>query len=228
MRVLYHLPLSPFSRKVRLVLVEKRLPFELELEKVWERRDEFLEMNAACTVPVLVDGVDREGRPIVIADSGVICEYLEEAHPNAPPLLPKDPVERAEVRRLVAWMDGKFAQEVSANLLGEKFMKRLLGRGNPDATALRAGYANLRHHLDYIGWLAESRRWLAGDELSVADFAAAGHLSALDFAADVDWSMSEPARDWYAKIKSRPSFRPLLQDQVPGVSPPPHYADLDF
>ncbi len=223
MRVLYHLPLSPYSRKVRLVLAEKRLPFELEIEKVWLRRPDYLELNPASTVPTLVD---ENG--LAIADSGVICEYLEEAYPDAPALLPRGLAERAEARRLVAWIDGKFGLEVVANLLGEKFMKRLLGRGNPDASALRAGYANLRHHLEYIGWLAETRRWLAGDEMSLADFAAAGHLSALDFASDVDWSISEPARDWYARMKSRPSFRPLLQDKVPGVTPPAHYADLDF
>jgi glutathione S-transferase len=223
MRLLYHLPLSPYSRKVRLVMSEKRLPFELQVEKVWQRRPEYLELNPACTVPTLVD---ENG--LAVADSGVICEYLEEAYPDAPALLPRGLAERTEARRLVAWFDVKMGQDVTANLLGEKFMKRLLGRGNPDATALRAGYANLRHHLEYIGWLAETRRWLAGDELSLADFAAAGHLSALDFVSDVDWSMSEPAKDWYARIKSRPSFRPLLQDQVPGVTPPAHYADLDF
>ncbi|HYZ62506.1 MAG TPA: glutathione S-transferase family protein [Acetobacteraceae bacterium] len=223
MRLLYHLPLSPYARKVRLVLSEKRLPFELQVEKVWQRRPEYLELNPACQVPTLVD---EDGT--VIADSGVICEYLEEAYPDRLPLLGKGLAARAEVRRLVAWFDNKFAQDVTANLLGEKFMKRLLGRGNPDAMALRAGYSNLRHHLEYLGWLAETRRWLAGDELSLADFAAAGHLSALDFASDVDWTMSEPARDWYARIKSRPSFRPLLADQVPGVTPPAHYADLDF
>lgn len=223
MRLLYHLPLSPFARKVRLVLAEKRLPFELQLEKVWQRRPEYLAINAAATVPTLVD----EGG-LAVADSAVICEYLEEAYPDAPALLPKSMPERVEARRLVAWFDGKFATDVSRNLLGEKFMKRVLGHGNPDAGALRAGYANLRHHIEYIGWLAETRRWLAGDDMSLADFAAAAHLSALDFASDVDWSISEPARDWYARIKSRPSFRPLLQDQVPGVIPPAHYADLDF
>lgn len=223
MRLLYHLPLSPFARKVRLVLAEKRLPFELQLEKVWQRRPEYLAINAAATVPTLVD----EGG-LAVADSAVICEYLEEAYPESLPLLPKAMPERVEARRLVAWFDGKFATDVSRNLLGEKFMKRVLGQGNPDAGALRAGYANLRHHIEYIGWLAETRRWLAGDEMSLADFAAAGHLSALDFASDVDWSISEPARDWYARVKSRPSFRPLLQDQVPGVTPPAHYADLDF
>ena len=223
MRILFHLPLSPFSRKIRLVLAEKRLPFELELEQVWKRRPEYLELNPACTVPTLV-----EPGGLVVPDSGVICEYLEEAYPAELQLLGRTMQERVEVRRLVAWFDGKFAAEVTRNLLGEKFMKRLLGRGNPDATALRAGYANMRHHLEYIGWLAENRRWLAGEFMSLADFAAAGHLSALDFASDVDWSVSDSARDWYARMKSRPSFRGLLLDQVPGVTPPPHYADLDF
>ncbi|MGI4955129.1 MAG: glutathione S-transferase family protein, partial [Janthinobacterium lividum] len=191
MRVLYHLPLSPFSRKVRLVLAEKRLPFEMKIEKVWERRPEYLALNPACTVPTLI-----EENGLVIADSGVICEYLDEAYPEEP-LMGRTLAERVEVRRLVAWFDGKFAREVTANLVGEKFMKRLLGRGNPEAGVLRIGYANLRHHLDYIGWLAETRRWLAGSSLSLADFAAAAHLSALDYAGDVEWSISPPAKDWY-------------------------------
>ena len=222
MRVLYHLPLSPFARKVRLVLGEKRLPFELQLEKVWERRPEYLDLNPAGTVPTLV-----EGNRLVVPDSGVICEYLEEAYPDTP-LLGRTPAERVEVRRLVAWFDGKFAREVTVNLLGEKFMKRLSGRGNPDANALRAGYANMRGHLEYLGWLSETRKWLGGDALSLADFAAAAHLSALDFAGDVDWSMSPATKEWYARIKSRPSFRPLLADRVSGIIPPAHYADLDF
>ena len=222
MRYIYHLPLSPFSRKVRLVLAEKRLPFELRLEKVWERRPQYLDLNPACTVPTLVD---ENG--LVVPDSGVICEYLDEAYPEIP-LLGRTLAERVEVRRLIAWFDGKFAQEVTRNLLGEKFMKRLLGRGEPDATAIRSGYTALRHHLEYAGWLAENRKWLAGDFLSLADFAAAGHLSALDFAGDVDWSVSPQIREWYARIKSRPSFRGVLADRVPGVTPPAHYADLDF
>lgn len=223
MRVLHHLPLSPFSRKVRLVLAEKRLPFELQLEKVWERRPEYLALNPANTVPMLI-----EENGLAIPDSGVICEYLEEAYPDAPPLLGATLAERVEVRRLLAWFDGKLAREVTANLLGEKFMKRLMGRGNPDGALLRTGYANLRDHMGYIGWLAEQRTWLAGATLSLADFAAAAHLSALDFASDVDWSVSPATRDWYARMKSRPSFRALLLDRVPGVMPPAHYADLDF
>lgn len=222
MRYLYHLPLSPYARKVRLVLAEKRLPFELRLEKVWERRPEYLALNPAGTVPTLL-----EDNGLAIPDSAVICEYLEEAYPDTS-LMGRTLAERVEVRRLVAWFDGKFAREVSDLLLGEKYMKRLASRGNPDATAMRAGYANIRHHLQYLGWLAETRKWLAGSTMSLADFAAAAHLSALDYIGDVDWSVSPQARDWYARMKSRPSFRSLLADRVVGVTPPAHYADLDF
>jgi len=222
MRVLHHLPLSPYSRKVRLALAEKRLLADLRTEKVWDRRAEYLELNPAGTVPTLV-----EDNGLVIADSAVICEYLEEAYPDTA-LLGRTLAERVEVRRLTAWFDGKFAAEVTRNLFGEKYMKRLTGRGNPDPSAIRTGYVALRYHMEYLGWLAETRRWLAGGVLSLADFAAAAHLSALDFIGDVDWSLSASAKDWYARIKSRPSFRGLLQDRVPGTTPPEHYDDLDF
>jgi glutathione S-transferase len=222
MRFVYHLPLSPYCRKVRLVLAEKRLPFELRSERVWERRAEYLELNHAGTVPVLL-----EDSGLAVPDSSVICEYIEEAYPDMP-LLGTTLAERVEVRRLVAWFDGKFADDVTRNLNGEKYFKRLAGLGQPDAAALRAGYANLREHLGYIGWLAETRKYLAGAAISLADFAAAAHLSVLDFQGDVDWSVNPAAKEWYARIKSRPSFRPLLADRVPGISPPEHYADLDF
>jgi len=222
MRILYHLPLSPYARKVRLVLAEKRLPFELRAEKVWQRRPEYLELNPACTVPTLV-----EDNGLVIPDSGVICEYLDEAYPDTG-LLGRTMAERVETRRLMIWFDQKFGQEVMRNLLWEKTMKQALGLGAPDASALRAGYANLKHHLAYIGWLAENRKNLAGANLTVADFAAAAMLSALDFIGDVDWAASAAAKEWYARMKSRPSFRAILADRVNGMAPPPHYGDLDF
>jgi glutathione S-transferase len=222
MRLLYHLPLSPYSRKVRLVLAEKRLPFELRVEKVWQRRQEYLELNPAATVPTMV-----EDNGLVIPDSGVICEYLDEAYPDTN-LLGRTIGERVEVRRLVSWFDSKFAAEVMRNLLWEKTMKQIQGLGAPEAGALRAGYANIKHHLTYIGWLAEHRKWLAGANLSLADFTAAAFLSSLDFIGDVDWAAAPSAKDWYARMKSRPSFRAILADRVTGMAPPPHYSDLDF
>ena len=222
MRTLFHLPLSAPCRKVRLVLAEKRLAFELRVEKAWERRPDYLQLNPAASVPTLL-----EDNGLAVPESGVICEYLDEAYPDIP-LLGHTLGERVEVRRLLAWFDGKFADEVTRNLNGEKYFKRISGVGHPDAAALRAGYANLREHLHYLGWLAETRKWLAGASVSLADFAAAAHLSVLDFQGDVDWQVSPSAREWYARIKSRPSFRALLADRVPGMAPPEHYANLDF
>ena len=223
MRTLYHLALSPFSRKVRVVLREKNLDFELKVEKVWERRPDFLAMNPAGTVPVLVE---KDGT--TFAESGVICEYLEELHGEERNLLGDNPVERAEVRRLVAWFDQKFSREVTDNLLREKMMKKFLGLGEPNSSAIRAGYSNIHYHLEYIGWLTERRKFLAGEKYSLADVAAASHLSCLDYIGDVPWADHARAKDWYARIKSRPAFRPLLSDLIPGAPPPAHYADLDF
>jgi glutathione S-transferase len=221
-RILYHLPLSPYSRKVRLALGEKRIPFDLRSERIWERRDAFLAMNPACTVPVLT-----EDNGLAIADSVAICEYLDEAYPEVT-LIGRTLAERAEVRRLTCWFDGKFNAEVTRLLVHERHLKPILGRGNPDAAAIRAGYQNLKPHMEYLGWLAESRAWLAGPNLSLADLAAAAQLSVLDYIGDVDWSVNEAAREWYARVKSRPAFRPLLTDRVSGLVPPAHYADLDF
>lgn len=222
MRILYHLWMSPPCRKVRVVLKEKSLEFELRAENIWERRDEFLALNPAGDIPVLVE---PDGTAISGGDA--ICEFLDEVHPN-PPLIGGQALGRAEVRRLVHWFDNKFDKEVTENLVGEKMMKRFLGQGAPLSKAVRAGHANIHHHLDYIGYLIERRRWLAGDDYSLADIAAAAHLSAVDYLGDVPWTEHEEAKDWYARIKSRPSFRSLLEDNIPGAPPPKHYADLDF
>ena len=222
MRVLYHLWLSPFCRKVRIVLMEKRLEFELKAENVWERRAEFLALNPAGDVPVLV-----ENDGTAISGSDAICEFLDEVHPD-PGLIGRQALHRAEVRRLVHWFDKKFDREVTENLVGQKMMKRFLGLGAPDSKAVRAGHANIHHHLDYIGYLTERRTWLAGDDFSLADVAAAAHLSTVDYVGDVPWSEHPESKNWYARVKSRPSFRSLLQDHIPGAPPPKHYANLDF
>jgi glutathione S-transferase len=221
MRVLYHSLLSAASRKVRVVLAEKNLDFTMKAEKPWERRPEFLALNPAGEVPVLIDGDN------VLAGTDAIVEYLDETY-REKMLIGINPLDRAEVRRLVAWFDVKMDREVTENLIGEKMMKRMIGEGQPNSQAIRAGHANLPHHLDYIGYLVDRRRWLAGDHFSIADITAAAHLSALDYLGDVPWDQHDLAREWYARIKSRPSFRPILADHVPGLPPPKHYADLDF
>ncbi len=222
MRTLYHVWLSPFCRKIRVLLAEKKLEFQTEVEPVWERRHGFLALNPAGEVPVLVE---TDGT--VVCDSTAIAEYLEEVYPDQP-MTGGTPEARAEVRRLVAWFDRKFNCEVTENLVGEKIVKRMSASGQPDSTAIRAGHSNIQYHLDYIAYLMDRRTWLAGERMTLADIAAAAHLSCVDYLGDVPWDAHPGAKDWYARIKSRPSFRSILADQVPRVNPPKAYADLDF
>lgn len=218
---LFHVPLSPFCRKIRLVLAEKKLEVELVEERYWEKDPDFLRRNPAGKVPVLrLDGM-------VMSESTPICEYIEEKYPE-PALMPKSAEARFEVRRLVSWFDDKFHNEVTANLLYERVNKKITGEGYPDSRNVKAGARAIRYHMDYMAWLLDQRRWLAGDAISLADFTAAAHFSSLDYISDVDWNRSQTIKDWYAKIKSRPAFRAVLADAVPGFPPPPHYADLDF
>jgi glutathione S-transferase len=222
MRTLYHLLLCPFSRKVRVVLGEKKIDHQLVLERTTDHRADFLALNPAAEVPVLV-----EPDGAALAESSAITEYLNELSPE-PDLLGAPPLQRAEVRRIVGWFDSKFNQDVTRNLVFEKVLKRHLGYGEPDSRAIRAGYSNVHGHLEYIAWLTERRTWLAGDSFSLADIAAGAHLSCVDYLGDVPWDEHPGAKDWYARVKSRPSFRPLLQDSMPGAPPPRHYSDLDF
>ncbi|MBX9805005.1 MAG: glutathione S-transferase family protein [Alphaproteobacteria bacterium] len=224
MRTLYHYTLCPFSRKVRLILAEKKLDFELEVERTWEKRPEFITLNPAGKVPLLVD---LNGTAII--DSMAIAEYLDEAYPERL-LVGVGLTHRAEVRRLTAWFDDKFAQEVSVSLLLEKVLKKDLyhDHSGPNSAVLRLIKGNIHDHLSYISWLVDRRKWLAGDEFSLADVAAAAHLSIVDYLGDVPWDKHELAKDWYVRIKSRPSFRALLADRLPGRAPSSHYENLDF
>jgi glutathione S-transferase len=206
---------------VRLSLAEKKIEVELVEERYWEQDADFLRRNPAAKVPVLrLDGM-------LMAESAAICEYIEETRPD-PCLMPKKPAERLEVRRLVSWFDDKFHHEVTSKLLYERVNKKMTGEGYPDSSNVKSGAKAIKYHIDYLSWLLDHRRWLAGDNMTLADFAAAAHLSSLDYISDVDWNRSAVVKDWYAKIKSRPAFRSILADQVPGFRPPSHYADLDF
>lgn len=223
MRTLYHYTLCPFSRKVRLILAEKKLDFDLEQEKFWEKREGFLHMNPAAQVPVFID---LNGT--VIADSYAITEYLEETYPEKP-LIGASISARSEVRRLTAWFDDKFAREVSLPLIFEKTLRRYIREAGPtNSGAIRSAKTTIHFHLQYISWLIERRNWLAGDDLSVADLAAGAHFSAVDYLGDVPWDEYELAKEWFMRLKSQPSFRILLSDRLAGIPPASHYAELDF
>jgi glutathione S-transferase len=223
MWTLYHYPLCPFSRKVRLVLAEKGVPCDLVLTYPWDSPQDLMARNPAGMTPVLVQGDDQ----LVLADSGAIIEYLEETIEERP-LTGSGPADRAEARRLVAWFDQKLYAESSVVLLQEKMWHRLFAPQAPNTTLLRDGLKALDEHLGYIDGLYERSEWLAGSTLSVADLAAAAHLSVLDYLGCIAWDRHESAKLWYMKLKSRPAFRPLLSERMAGLAPPAHYSLLDF
>jgi glutathione S-transferase len=227
---LFHHPFCPHSRFARLALAEYGLSPRLIEEPVWERREGFLTLNPAGTTPVLVE----EGKPPV-PGAAIIAEFLDETRGSElgeRRFLPQEQGARVEVRRLASWFNDKFFAEVSGPLTMERFYKRRIpidqGGGSPDTDVIRAVRINIRYHLAYIGWLVRTRDWLAGDRLTYADLAAAGHLSAVDYLGDVPWNEDEAAKNWYARVKSRPSFRPLLAETMAGIPPSTTYADLDF
>lgn len=230
MLTLFQHPFCPHSRFVRLAVAEHGFDIDLVEERAWTRRPEFLALNPAGTTPVLV----TEGAPAV-PGAAIICEFLDEnlgAEMNDRRLMTGDSDSRVEVRRLMSWFNDKFYEEVSGPLVTERIYKRFMtnneGGGPPDMELIRAAKNNVRYHLSYIGWLARTRNFLAGDRLTYADLAAAAHLSAIDYLGDVPWNEDEAAKAWYARIKSRPSFRPLLAEWLAGVPASPNYVDLDF
>ena len=223
MWLLYQFPLCPYSRKVRLLLGEKGVGYELVRENPWERRDEFLDLNPAGQTPVLVEAE----RKITLSYSSAICEYFEETINNAP-MISGTAANRAEIRRLTAWFDEQFFAQVTAPLLHERMEKRLVHRQSPDAGMLRTAMKSANQLLDYVDWLLDHRNWLGGSALSLADLSAAAQISVADYLGGVDWRGHEQTKGWYAGLKSRPSFRPLLSERMEVITPPPHYDKVDF
>lgn len=225
--------LCPKSRAIRLALVELGLDAELIEEQPWQYHAAFLAKNPAGELPVL-----EISNGLTLCGAYAISEYVAERPPASTPqngrrptlLFPGNEEERAEIRRLVDWFNGKLDREVTNELLIEKVYQRMhpTNPQAPNPDILRAARVNLRYHLSYVSYLSESRRWLAGDQMSFADLSAAAHLSVIDFLGEVPWPDYPGAKLWYARVKSRPAFRPLLADRMPGVVPPANYVDLDF
>ena len=140
---LHQFPLCPFSRKVRLVLGEKSVAYELVRQPPWEASDELIALNAAGRVPVLHD----PARDLALSDSQAICEYLDETVERSP-LLGGTAIYRAEIRRLIALMDENFFGDVVAPLFHEKVRKRLVLRQPPDGRVLREAMKLAHAHLD--------------------------------------------------------------------------------
>ena len=220
---LHQFALCPFSRKVRLLLNEKDVGYELVPEAPWEQRDSFMDMNPAGQTPVMVE----TAKNIVLVDSMAICEYFEETVDRVA-MINGAAAGRAEIRRLVSWFDHQFYRDVTAPLLQERMVKRLVHRTSPDAKVLREAMKAAIGHLDYVDWLLDHRHWMAGSTISLADLAAAAQISIADYLGGIDWKGHEATARWYRGFKSRRSVRPILAERMRGIEPPSHYEDPDF
>ncbi|HVU20680.1 MAG TPA: glutathione S-transferase family protein [Rhizomicrobium sp.] len=214
MRRLIHLTLSPPSRVARLILGEKRLTF-----------DPVGAEDSQAHLPIFVelDGARSEGLWAVI-------DHLEGTYADHP-LVPEDAIQRGEVLRWLDWTMGQMNERTTRKILYEKAAPRYTGApssGAPDMNNVRQGREALRAALPIIGKAAEQNGNLVLRDCTLADLAVAAHLSALDYFGEVPWSEFPQAAEWYVRMKSRPSFRSLLADRLPGQPPVMHYAELDF
>lgn len=215
MRILYHHPLCPYARQIRLVLAEKRLDFTLEREKP----------PASGTVDTWPVMTDLNGA--IVSHPYAITEYLEDMYPERA-LWPSDILIKADARRLVGWATDILGRDVSGVLLFEKYGKRMEKKGVPDSGTMRQAKSRLGEYLTILKNLIDRRHWLAGEQMTYADMAVAAHLSVVDYLGDIDWDKHPTMKDWYVRLKSRPSFRPLLTDRIAGLAPSEHYDNLDF
>ena len=216
------MPLDFSCRAARLILLEKKIDFEIIKEATWKRRVEFLKINPAGDLPVTID---NEGNVIVSYE--VLIEYLEEKKIGNP-LLGKTANERLEIRRLCMWIGKKFFKEVIENILDERVFNSLKEHSQPSTVTLKAGRKNLKNHMSYFDWIFNRRKFFAGDFFSVADISLAAAISSLDYLNEIEWHKYQKVKGWYALIKSRPSFRPILNESIYNIAPASHYKDLDF
>lgn len=223
MQTLYHHPICPLSRQVRIYLKEFNQEFSLVNEAYWTRRAEFVKINPASNLPVL----ELKSPDYALVGIYAITEYLAETQENFY-FMPSDPIKRAEIRQHITWFNEKFYREVSKVLVDEKMIRLLMRQGEPRSGFIMTAKSNLTQHLKFLTNLLEKNTYLVSEKISCADIAAAAHISIVDYFGEINWDRWGALKEWYSVLKSRPSFQPLLQDRIAGFSPSAEYSNLDF
>lgn len=224
MKTLFHYSICPLSRQIRIYLKELDIQFSMLQEEYWLRRKDFLSINSVGNLPIIID--DKTGLNLI----GVypITEYLIETHENFYFMPTKNPALRSKIRKYLVWFNDKFYREVVKILIDEKVIRLLMRVGEPRSNFIIAAKSNLNHHLNFLAAILEKNLYITSEQISCADIAAAAHISVIDYLGEINWDKWPLIKDWYSIIKSRPSFRPLLQDRIAGFNPPREYTNLDF
>lgn len=225
MKLVYY-NFCPFSRASRIALLEKQISFSLDNINPWESFDDDVIVSSVSNIPMIVEELEAN-KKINIFSTPAIYEYLEDINAEAP-LYDNSLFINAEIRRIISWMDVDFFNTVSSKLIEEKIIKRIKNREFPNSVEIKSAYDNLSYHMEYLDYLTSKRKWMAGNSFSMADICVASHVSILDYLGDIRWNEYPNAKDWYVKIKSRPSFRELLEDRIGNIIPSSNYKNLDF
>jgi glutathione S-transferase len=203
--VLYGAPVSPFVRKVEVVLREKGLDFEIEVVSM-PFPDWFNEISPARRMPVLRDrDVSAEGADGVIPDSSAICAYLERLAPN-PALYPEDPFEFGRAVWLEKYADSELAGCVGMGIF-RPIVFPIFAKQDPDIETARAtATKKLPRFLDYLEGELDGRDHLVGDSFSIADLSVATQLINLELAVGLPTAARYPGlRGLMERVKGRPS-----------------------
>ena len=222
MYTLYHFPLCPFSRKLRVMMNEKEINYDLKLYEFWNKNKQNYKLTKFGSVPILVAGKN------VFQHSYLASSYLERVYNNVE-LIPKDFNKNLHVKTMCLWFEEKFFNDVVYHFLYQKVINFLSSNTSPDTNVLNIAKENLIHYFNYIESILAHSTWIAGDFFTLSDITAACQISVLDYLGIIDWKKTPPAIvDWYCVIKSRSSFQSLLEDRIIGFQPPAHYGKLDF
>ena len=221
---LYQYPLCPFSRKVRFLISYLNIPCIINEERFWERREGFLRLSPAGTVPLMI----KKGA-FSIPHSDLIVNYLLSRYDKDKEFVIQNEVESIRVKSIALWFDEKFFHEVSKVFLYEKVIHTIKRDEIPDAASLNIARYNLQIHFDFLEFLLSNNSFLSGDKFTLADISASMHISVLDYLSEIKWSsVSVLIKDWYSIVKSKLAFKEILLDRVPNIKPSITYEALDF
>ena len=221
MFTLYHYYLCPSSRFVRLVLEEYKIKYNVQLENYWRPQKDFLKINPAGHLPVLID---EQNNSIIGANS--CLEFFKDLNLK-PYLLGENYKDKAEIYRLYHWFETLFKKEVLDPIIYEKVFSRVVDNVTPNSSNIRLALQNLSFHINYFDYLLKNQDYFVTNSLTYLDFLASANLSILDYLGLLSFENNDNIKEWYFKLKSRLSFRTLLKDQIVGLSPDEKYKLID-
>jgi glutathione S-transferase len=211
--ILYGGSLSPFVRKIRVILTEKGVPYSLEQINPFAPPPAFLEISPLKRIPVLRDTDLPE--PNTLPDSSIIADYIEHKHPEKP-LYPRDPFQRAQVLWYEEYADTALASAVGPGVFFERVVRKMMRAQCDEAVVAATLKDKLPKIFDYLEREIGSKSYLVGNAFSVADIAVCTHFVNFAHAGEtLDGKRWPQLAHYTSAILARPSFRAMIDEERP-------------